>query len=278
MSTNTDSFFESSIRQLTDYNYPEWYVDIRAHLWKQDLWKFTQSPPPEELTAAQRMKWEERAMDAADNMTLTISPSVKQELAEADFNNGYLMLTKITAQLRPQGEAEFMRLMKEYYTIDYRRFSTMSEFLTHIKFLEERIRATKVTLDDDKQTLICLALSLPEHLQYFVKIWSLTPDITADKARTMLLEEERRKRTVWTQESPYGYRTVMDSMERCSTCGKPHREKDCWQKHPEKAPEWLKLKWQTQAQDRIKKVEKNMDKDVHTDKKAMPTANIPFAF
>ena len=247
-------------------------MDIRAHIRGKKLWKYTQSPPPEDLTAAQKTKWEESTQEAADNMTPTISPAVKQKLGEAEFNDGYVMLTKITALYQSKGEAEFMRLTKEYYTIDYHKFGSMSEYLTHIKLLEERIRSTKVTLDDDKQTLICLTLSLPEHLQYLIKIWSITPEMTAEKTRNILLKEERRfvDKKVKKEEESYGYRGsgyrasgYMASTDKCSTCGKAHREEDCWQKHSDKASEWLKLKWKTQELEK-----KNMDKNEHTDKKA----------
>ena len=75
------------------------------------------------------------------------------KLSEEDFNDGYLMLQKVISLLQPLGETEFMTLTKEYYTIDYSKFSSMSEYLTHMKVLEERIKATTVTLDDDKRTL-----------------------------------------------------------------------------------------------------------------------------
>lgn len=71
----------------------------------------------------------------------------------------------------------------------------MTEYLIKIKILEERIRNTNVVLDDDKQTLLYLGMTLPENLQYFTKIWAMTPGITADKVRNMLLEEERRMKT-----------------------------------------------------------------------------------
>ena len=46
----------------------------------------------------------------------------------------------------------------------------MTAYLTQIKTLEERIRNTGVTLDDDKRTLLCLGMSLPERYQYLTKI------------------------------------------------------------------------------------------------------------
>ena len=68
----------------------------------------------------------------------------------------------------------------------------MSEYLTTVKILEERIAAINVILTPDKQTILALSMSLPDHLQYLTKIWALTPDMTAVKATNMLLEEERK--------------------------------------------------------------------------------------
>jgi len=103
-------------------------------------------------------------------MTSTISEGVKVKLKKVEFNYGYLMLLKIIAELQSIGDAKFMRLTKKYYIIDYIKFITMLDYLTHIKLLEKRIKATKVTFDDDKQTLLCLAMSLSKDLQYLTKI------------------------------------------------------------------------------------------------------------
>lgn len=57
-----------------------------------------------------------------------------------------------------------MRLTKEYYTLRYDEYGLITEYLTKIKTLEERIRNTNITLDDDKQTLLCLGMTLSENL------------------------------------------------------------------------------------------------------------------
>ena len=38
-------------------------------------------------------------------------------------------------------------------------------------------------------------MTLPENLQNITNLWAMTPAITADKAKNMLLEEERRTKT-----------------------------------------------------------------------------------
>ena len=53
-------------------------------------------------------------------------------------------------------------LNKEYYSLRYGDFDSMTSYLTQIKTLKERIRGTKVVLDDDKQTLLCLGMTLPD--------------------------------------------------------------------------------------------------------------------
>jgi len=59
-----------------------------------------------------------------------------------------------------------MRLLKEYYTLNYNQFKTTSEYLTYIKVLEEKIDATKVVLDSNTRTILYLSMSLPQKYQY----------------------------------------------------------------------------------------------------------------
>lgn len=57
-----------------------------------------------------------------------------------------------------------MRLTKKYYTLRYDEYGLITKYLTKIKTLEKRIRNTNITLDDDKQTLLCLDMTLSENL------------------------------------------------------------------------------------------------------------------
>lgn len=72
----------------------------------------------------------------------------------------------------------------------------------------------------------------------------------AKKARNMLLDEDRRKKNR-NQYTEIFYDTAYKAIKEregpwCNTCKKPHKEKNCWKKHPEKAPEWLQMKWESQ--------------------------------
>ena len=162
-----------------------------------------------------------------------------------------------------------MRLTREYYTIRYDGFSGIIAYLTQIKTLEERIRNTGITLDDDKRTLLYLGISLPEKYQYLTKIWEMTPGITAEKARNMLLDEER-----WTGLEPlssYSFAALRDPEKRTPSrkvretfleypkCGKPHEKEDCWKLYLEKAPEWLQEKWTIEKKSRKRKYNEEYD-------------------
>jgi len=162
--------------------------DTRAHLRRSKLWKYTQEDAPEE--AKNKDKWEK----AADLMTPTLSAEIKRKLTEEDFNNGYKMLTKLSRLLQPSGEAQFMRLNREYYTLRYNDHGSesMSDFLTRVKVLEERIDSTNVQMDNDKRTLLCLSMSLPARYRSLIQIWSVTDGMTAEKAMEMVLEEDLR--------------------------------------------------------------------------------------
>lgn len=46
------------------------------------------------------------------------------------------MQSKLTEPIKPTGDAEKMLLPKQFHTIDYESFDSMSTYLTHIKRLE----------------------------------------------------------------------------------------------------------------------------------------------
>ncbi|CAD6588630.1 MAG: hypothetical protein ASARMPREDX12_003396 [Alectoria sarmentosa] len=190
--TILDLSFKSPISQLNEQKYSEWLVDVRALLRKQKLWKYTQETLLETLTVAALAKWKDFSEEATNVMTPTIGAPVKQRLAADEFNCGFKMMSHLTDLYRPAGDEEFMRLIKQYYTVKYTNFESVTDFITHIMLLEEPIAATNVILTTDKQTILCLSMSLLDHLQYLTKICAVTPDMTAIKAVNMLLEEERK--------------------------------------------------------------------------------------
>lgn len=95
-------------------------------------------------------------------MTPNISPSIKQKLANSELNHGYILLSRLTELIKPAADAEFMQLSKKFYTIEYESFDSISDYLTHIKLLEERIEAIKIELTRDNRILLSLTKSLPE--------------------------------------------------------------------------------------------------------------------
>ena len=149
-------------------------------------------------------------------------------------------MAQCTRRYRPRGEGEFIRLTKEYYTLKYNNFDTISDYLTYIKTLEERILATDVVLTPDKELILFLSISILDHLQYMTNLWDLTPNMTADKATSMLLEEERKGEKPKKQLQAIGLAaSVVQRPPQCGTCGKNHRGV-CWDERPDLAPEWLK--------------------------------------
>ena len=103
-------------------------------------------------------------------MTPTISSGVKQRLTEAEFNDGFLMLKHLRELLQSTRSSKFMRLSKEYYTLRFKLFKSVTEYLTQIKVLEEKIDATQVILNNDNRTVLCLSMSLSQEYQYLVQI------------------------------------------------------------------------------------------------------------
>ena len=270
MSTSKDD--RRRIELLTEENFGSWFVNIRAELRSKKLWKYTQQvyesedstattetgePTKKEQKAIK--DWEEKSQEAADLMTPTISPGVQQKLTETEFNDGYLMLIKLQLDLQPTGSSEFMRLSKEYYTLQFKAFRTVPEYLTQIKVLEEKIDATKVVLDTNNRTILCLSMSLPQEYQYLVQIWAVTPAITAEKARQMVLEVSRQHNQVSNNSrNPAAATSMLAQQDKksCPHCGSTtHSKEKCYLGNPKTAPEWFKLKMKEQAKGQGRKAE-----------------------
>ena len=76
------------ITLLGDDNYLSWFVDIRAYLRRHGYWTYTQTPPRDSDDLS---KYE----STADLITPTLTQPVKQWLTEKEFNNGYLLFTRL---------------------------------------------------------------------------------------------------------------------------------------------------------------------------------------
>lgn len=79
-------------------------------------------------------------MEAADFMTPTVSDSIKQKVQTNALNNGFLMMNQLTDICAAKGEAEFMRLTREYYSLNFDEYDSITAYLTKIETLEERIQ------------------------------------------------------------------------------------------------------------------------------------------
>jgi len=232
-------FVRHQIQLLIEKNFDDWLIDIRAHLRLKELWECTQIVSDDKES-------QKKIEQTADVMTLTISVGVKQKLVKEDFNDDYKMLRHLEILLQPSTDAEFMRLTKKYYTLSSIDFKSTRDMLTHIKLLKECIDATKVTLDSDKRTILCLMMCLPEQYRSLVQIWFVTKDMTAEKARTMLLDEDRRQNHVNENQGIKFLRIFGNkSKERkqCKHCKRGfHIEAKCWKLHSEQASQWAEDK------------------------------------
>ncbi len=232
----------STIPKLTKQNFAKWLVDTRAHLRRSKLWKYTQKDV--DVTAEEESKKMDKWEEAADLMTPTLSAEIKRKLAEEDFNNGYKMLTKLSRLLQPGEDAQFMRLTRKYYTLRFDDNEFLSDFLTHVKILEERIDLTNVQMNNDKRTLLCLSMSLPVRYHSLIQIWSATDGMTAAKATEMLLEEKQRLKNDDELDGGVAMLAIQGGKKgvKCSHCEKTgHAVEACWRKHPEQAP-WVQDK------------------------------------
>ena len=180
-------------------------------------------------------------MEAADFMTPRISQEVKRLLDDEHFNNGHLLMIRIHELLQPTSDAQFMRLIKEFYSIKPIDIGgTMTDYLAHIKKLDEQISATQVELTREKRIIIAIMMGLPEEYQGLVQIWNCMTNLTVEQARTMVLEEERRQLNSNGLKA-MSLKASADESKKCPHCKRKwHSPEDCWKLHPDKAPEWFK--------------------------------------
>lgn len=266
----------NKIRLLTEDNYNDWLVDIRAILRPRKLWKYATEPykptfnpvdpkkPTElEITSAkaEETEWKNKTEETADYMTPTIGSKMKNKLKDEHFNNSYKMLLRIKEELEPTGDAQFMRLTKEYYSLNIKDYKDMSEFLDKVKKLEEQIDATKVNLTGDKRTIICLMMALAHDRDYrsLIQIWAAIPNLTGEKARAMLMEEYRQQEHVEDSNNDAVRSAKSNSKNNkgsmnippCKDCGRFHLGA-CWETNPELAPDWIKekKKWEEAQKNR----------------------------
>ena len=164
-------------------------------LWKQKLWKYIQLAwALQEEAIEKSSNWQKKSMEATNLMTLTITAPIQTKLTDDKFNDGYKMYKRLKKLLQPSDKIQFMCLTWEYYTLNHCNYKDISEFLDYVKSLKEQINATEVKIIPDKKTLLCLTMAFwnKSHYQSLVQTWGVTKDIIADKAREMLLENERR--------------------------------------------------------------------------------------
>ena len=78
-------------------------------------------------------------MKAADEMTPRISLEVKQMLNDSHHDDGRLMMKRLEERLQPMRDAQFMKLMKELYSLKAVDFRSMSDLLAHMDVLHEKV-------------------------------------------------------------------------------------------------------------------------------------------
>jgi hypothetical protein len=175
----------------SETNHDSWIINIKALLCPKGLWQCTQEPLPENPSTALKNKH----IDSTDMITYHISGGVKAKLAASVFDDGYLMLSTISGLIIPATKQTFYAASQELFSLrlGYDNTKNLDSFLTRIKILNEKIEATKIEFTADKRTLLVLMLGLLDPYESLVRIWGTIPDLTAEKAITMLRADAQRE-------------------------------------------------------------------------------------
>lgn len=81
-------------------------------------------------------EWEEKCQEAAYMVTVHIDPSIQLKLTKGQSNDGFLMLSRLQGICQTTRNTEFIRLFKEFFTLNFSQFKTISKFLARMKGLE----------------------------------------------------------------------------------------------------------------------------------------------
>lgn len=246
-----NSFFSMSkspdyppIDKLEEGNYRSWHIDIRSRLRIRELWKYTEKRP-EGLDAMTEEQWKR---EPRRRQTPTISRSFKAMLLHGnDYDDAYIMMTKLAAYFRPTGDAEFMRLTKELYTIKYDQFK-LYQWLPCSYKNPKRTNFRDKRQDDGRHGIPPNLLPQPPRKLPIPRQTMVhdPPNMTAEIALKTFSNEELQlkqveEKTPQQASSAARKRTHSDTRATAEsfyrTCNKPHSELSCWRLHPELMPE-----------------------------------------
>lgn len=115
-------------------------------------------------------------------MISTINFEMQFKFTKIDFNNDYLMLASLKIHYQLTRFSKFIRLLKKYYTLQCKTFTSILEYFIHIKVLEEKIDVIKIIFDSNNRIIFCFSMLLSQEYQYLIQIWVITLEITIEKA------------------------------------------------------------------------------------------------
>jgi hypothetical protein len=104
-------------------NYTTWLMDVKALLRRHKIWDITQEVIPattsddKNITAIKN--YNNKNIEAADLLTLTLSDGVKLELSPNHFDSGYLMLKRLDERYAPKNNTTFFTLHRDLFTCYY---------------------------------------------------------------------------------------------------------------------------------------------------------------
>lgn len=231
-------------------NYATWLMDVKALLRRHKIWDITQEAAPVPTADDQRTtaikNYNNKDIEAADLLTPTLSDGVKLELSPNHFDSGYLMLKRLDERYAPKNNTTFFTLHRDLFTCYYDLKDT-DALITKIRTLNEQIEACKVEMTADKRALLVLSMAMAACEPSLAQLWSVTEDMTFDRAATMLRDRTRVAHLEADHQLDYkkglltlGHRqNDYDKKTRCTHCGKTHGPV-CFRKNPELAPDWYR--------------------------------------
>ena len=177
------------------------------------------------------------------------------------LNDPLEMWTVLEEKYNPKTPVTLRQAMRSSTTIRKSDDESMETHLQRVQRLKRRVEEQGEAISNNNYIGVLLDSVSGDQWKVVVDILESTANLMLAMVINRLLEEERKllsqnnegvvskKQALTTKVSAnfksgkVGGKFKKKSTLKCSGCGKPgHVESDCWGKHPEKRPEWLKEK------------------------------------